>query len=90
MKDTYALVTGASSGIGFEFAKQLSARGYKVILVARRKSKLEKVQKILKTESRIIVADLSKREECIRLIEELKDLDVEVFINNAGFGLIVG
>ena len=86
MKDTYALVTGASSGIGFEFAKQLSARGYKVILVARRKSKLEKVQKILKTESRIIVADLSKREECIRLIEELKDLDVEVFINNAGFG----
>ena len=50
MNDSYALVTGASSGLGFEFAKQLSARGYKLILVARRRDKLEQVQKSIKTE----------------------------------------
>ena len=47
MRDVYAVVTGASSGLGFEFAKQLSAKGYKIILVARRRGKLEQVQKIL-------------------------------------------
>ncbi len=85
-KNTYAVVTGASSGLGFEFAKQLSERGYKIVLVARRKDKLEKVQKILKTESIVIQADLSDRDQCIKLVEKLKDKDVEVFINNAGFG----
>lgn len=86
MKNTYAVVTGASSGLGIEFAKQLSLMGYKLVLVARRRDKLEQVQKILKTESIIVVADLGDRSECIRLVESLKDLDVEVFINNAGFG----
>lgn len=86
IKNTYAVVTGASSGLGLEFAKQLSERGYKLVLVARRKDKLEKIQGILKTESKIIVADLSNRSECVRVVEEVKDLEVEVFINNAGFG----
>ena len=86
MKNTYAVVTGASSGLGVEFAKQLSERGYKLVLVARRKEKLEQVQKILKTDSIVITADLSDRSECVRVVEELKDLEVEVFINNAGFG----
>ena len=85
-RNTYAVITGASSGLGMEFAKQLSERGYKTVLIARRKDKLEKVQGILKNESRIIVADLSDRSECVRVVEEIKDLDVEVFINNAGFG----
>ena len=44
MNDKYAVVTGASSGLGFEFAKQLSNMGYKVVLVARRRNKLEQVQ----------------------------------------------
>ncbi len=86
MKNTYAVITGASSGLGIEFAKQLSEMGYKTVLVARREKRLEKVQKILKTESIVIAADLSKREECLRLVNEIKDLDVEVFINNAGYG----
>lgn len=86
MKTEYALVTGASSGLGFEFAKQLSEMGYKIILVARRREKLEQIQKVLKTDSIIITADLSKRDECVRVITETMDLDIEVFINNAGLG----
>jgi len=86
MKDTYALVTGASSGLGFEFAKQLSERGYKLILVARRRDKLETVQKAIKTDSIIIAADLSQRDECVRVITETIGLSIDVFINNAGFG----
>ena len=86
MNDSYALVTGASSGLGFEFAKQLSQRGYKLILVARRRDKLEQVQKSIKTESIIIAADLSERDECVRVITETLGLNIDVFINNAGFG----
>ncbi len=86
MKDTYALVTGASSGLGFEFAKQLSVKGYKLILVARRRDKLETVQKAIKTDSIIIAADLSQRDECVRVITETIGLSIDVFINNAGFG----
>ena len=84
--DSYALVTGASSGLGFEFAKQLSERGYKLVLVARRRDRLEKVQKAIKTDSIIITADLSQRDECVRVITETMDLNIDVFINNAGFG----
>ena len=84
--DSYALVTGASSGLGFEFAKQLSERGYKLVLVARRRDRLEKVQKAIKTDSIIIAADLSQRDECVRVITETMDLNIDVFINNAGFG----
>lgn len=84
--DSYALVTGASSGLGFEFAKQLSERGYKLVLVARRRDRLEKVQKAIKTDSIIIAADLSQRDECVRVITETMDLNIDVFINNAGLG----
>lgn len=86
MRNVYAIVTGASSGLGFEFAKQLSNMGYKIVLVARRRGKLEQIQKILKTESIVFEADLGKTEECIRLMEETKKLDIEVLVNNAGFG----
>ena len=85
-KKPYAVVTGASSGIGFEIAKQLSKRGYRIVLVARNEKKLEKVQKILATESIILPADLTQRSECVRLMEETRELDIEVFVNNAGFG----
>lgn len=82
----YAVITGASSGIGVEFAKRLAAKGYALVLVARREERLKTLAKRLKTECEVAVADLTQRAECEKLCEWLADKDVEVFINNAGFG----
>lgn len=86
MKAQYAVITGASSGIGTEFAKRLAKEGYKLCLIARRKDRLEEISKILDTECMIITADLSNMDECQRVVNELGDKEIEVFINNAGFG----
>lgn len=82
-----ALVTGASSGIGKDIAIELSKRGYDLILVARSKDDLVLVQKELVTESKIIWLDLSKEENCFKLYDEVKTENIEVLINNAGFGI---
>ena len=82
----YAVITGASSGIGKEFAKRLSARGYALVLVARREERLKELAKRLKTECEIVTADLTQKTECERLCALLEDKKVEVLINNAGFG----
>ena len=82
-----ALVTGASSGIGKDMAKYLSSLGYDLILVARRKERLEKLQKELKTKVRIISLDLMKEENCFKLYELTKNENIDILINNAGFGL---
>jgi len=82
-----ALVTGASSGIGLEMAKYLDTLGYEVILVARDKEKLESVAKTLKHKSKIIVMDLSQVEDIKSLYVLVKNDDIDVLINNAGFGL---
>ena len=79
-----ALITGASSGMGRDMAKILSQKGYDLILVARDEKKLEKVKKQLKTETKIVVMDISKEENCKKIYEENKDIDI--LINNAGFG----
>lgn len=82
-----ALVTGASSGIGREFARQLSTRGYSLILVARRLPRLEELRKELKTDARAVTADLSDEKECFGLYEQTKAEGVDVLINCAGSGL---
>lgn len=82
-----ALVTGASSGIGLEMAKYLDTLGYEVILVARNKEKLESVAKTLKHKPKIIVMDLSQVEDIKSLYVLVKNDDVDILINNAGFGL---
>lgn len=82
-----ALVTGASSGIGLEMAKYLDSLGYEIILVARDKEKLESVASTLTNKPKIIVMDLAKMEDIKSLYVLVKNDDIDVLINNAGFGL---
>ena len=89
----YALVTGASSGIGLEFAKQLAAKGYGLILVARRLDRLqalkEEIQKTYAVPVEIVSQDLSVLDAAEQLfgVVQRQQLDVEILINNAGFGI---
>lgn len=84
----WALVTGASSGIGLEFAKQTAAKGLNVVLVARRKGRLEKIAKQIEAansvQTRIVVADLTETAGISAVIEETQDLMVGLLVNNAG------
>lgn len=86
----YAVITGASSGLGACFARQLARRGYDLVLVARRKERLQKLAAKIKkhygVETEILAADLSSREACRRVLRAVEDLPVEILINNAGFG----
>ena len=82
-----ALITGASSGIGYSMAKYLSSLGYDLILVARDKEKLQKIQKELKTDVKIVVADLSQESKLKDLYILCKNDNIDILINNAGFGL---
>lgn len=86
MEKGYAVITGASSGLGAEFARQLSQQGYKLVLAARREDRLKELQSELRTESILITADLRDRDQCEELFRRMEGLDVEIFINNAGFG----
>lgn len=79
-----ALITGASSGMGRDMAKELSQKGYDLVLVARDLEKLQEVKEEIKTNAEIVCMDLSKSENCIKLHENYKDIDI--LINNAGFG----
>lgn len=82
-----ALITGASSGIGRDLARILSNQGHDLILVARRKERLEQLKKELKTDVKIITMDLSSSYNCMRLYNKVKEDNVDIVINNAGFGL---
>lgn len=81
-----ALVTGASSGIGREMAICLSEYGHDLILVGREKEKLEELQNTLKTKVKIIVMDLSSEQKVKELYVLCKNDDIDILINNAGFG----
>lgn len=88
----YILITGASSGIGYEMAQQLAARKYNLIIVARSGDKLAQMQKELTSAFGIDVQyfqkDLSKPELAVELFDEVrsKNLIVSHLVNNAGFG----
>ena len=82
-----ALVTGASSGIGKEIAYYLDKLGYELILVARDKEKLEEVQKKLSKKSKIVLIDLANEKKIKDLYMIVKNENIDLLVNNAGFGL---
>ena len=84
-----ALITGASAGLGVEFARQLSERGHRLVLAARRKERLERLAKELGN-ARAVAIDLSKPNAAAKLMADLEAAgeQVEILVNNAGFGLI--
>ena len=82
-----AVITGASSGLGADMARVLIDEGYEVVLVARRKTRLEKLQKELGDKASYIVMDVSSTYNCMELYNSLKKEDVGILINCAGFGL---
>lgn len=82
-----AVVTGASSGIGREFAKILCGRGYVVYGVARRKERLLNIAEETGKNFIPVVLDLSSEMDCFELYDMLKDEKIDLVINNAGFGL---
>ena len=85
-----AIVIGASSGIGKELARVLSANGYSVGLVARREPLLAELARELPTDAFVKRIDISKPDEAMRLLRELiaEMGDVELFVLNAGIGFV--
>lgn len=86
----WALVTGASSGIGAALARQIAADGTKVVLSARREDRLEALAGELErdhgVETRIVVADLAEPDGPGRLLDAVSDLEIGLLVNNAGLG----
>ena len=82
-----ALITGASSGIGRDMARILARRGCELILTARRRDRLEELQKELSVPVTILCADLSREKDCFELYRQVRNENVDIVINNAGFGV---
>jgi short-subunit dehydrogenase len=86
----WALVTGASSGIGKEFAQQIAASGINIVLVARREDLLKEVgvevSRRYGVEHRIVVLDVSREDFIGRLASTTNDLDIGLVVSNAGTG----
>ena len=83
------LITGSSSGIGRDMAREFASKKYDLVLVARNSESLEKLKTELENKYKInvknVIMDLSYEENCIKLYEENKDIDI--LVNNAGFGV---
>ena len=82
-----ALITGASSGIGRDIAKELVRQGWDVILVARRTERLRELKKELGARTKCYRCDVSHVEECEMLHKIVQDEDIDMLVNCAGFGL---
>lgn len=92
--ERWALVTGASSGIGAEFARRLAARGMHLVLTARRENLLQELAAELDTrhgtQTEIITCDLSEPGKARWLMAEIEQrgVQIELLVNNAGFGVV--
>src|SRR5437868_9947167 len=92
MSDSWTLITGASSGIGFELAKIFAAKNHNLILTARSKDALEKLADSLRADHKVkvevVALDLGQASSPVTLFETCKNknLHVDILVNNAGFG----
>ncbi len=82
-----ALVTGATSGIGRCIAESLHRHGWKLILTGRNEKILKKLQRDFGNDTEIIRAELSDRKEVFRVYEFCKDKNIDLLVNNAGYGI---
>ncbi len=82
-----ALITGASSGMGRDMAYYLASLNYDLILVARRKNRLQEIKDNVKVNVKIIELDLSIEENVFKLYDKVKKDNIDMLINDAGFGL---
>jgi hypothetical protein len=89
VRDRVALVTGASAGLGATFARRLAARGYGLILVARRGDRLAELTRSLSVPTRIIAADLTTESGVAAVAQAIREEPrLELLVNNAGFGTL--
>lgn len=92
--DRWALVTGASSGIGAEFARLLAGRGMHLVLASRREGPMRELAADLftrhGTRTEIVAADLTQPSDIARLADEIdrRGIEIELLVNNAGFGVV--
>lgn len=82
-----ALITGAGSGIGKQIALCLAEDSYDIIAVGRDEDRLRQTALEIPTKTAVIRADLAKQKECFDLFQMVKDEDIEIVVNNAGFGV---
>ena len=87
----YTVITGASSGIGYETAKAFAARGKNLVVTARRRDRLDALKEeiaAIDPNADVVIreADLSSNDEAIAIYESLKDYEIETWVNNAGRG----
>lgn len=91
MENKTAVITGATSGIGAAYAKRFAAQGYNLIITGRRKEKIEALAENIRRERHVnvevVLAELSEKEGIHKVIEAMQRKQVELLVNNAGFGV---
>lgn len=86
-----ALITGATSGLGLAYAKEYAKRGYNLIITGKRKDKIKanavNLENTFNVKVKTIIVDLANEEGLDILLSGIRDDEIEVLVNNAGFGL---
>jgi short-subunit dehydrogenase len=89
MGNRIAAITGASAGLGTVYARKLATRGYDLLLIARRRDRLESLAKQVGVATEVMVADLATEDGIARTAERLAaEPRLELLVNNAGFGIV--